>query len=150
MKTLSNTRSLALIASLAWQMSAAANTTTFDAALNTHLAAIEKRDWAAYESTLTESDTLTFILPNGRISKSSAEFKKSTQAWLADRDWSWSYRILSKTSNASTGVAVLEVKYADKNEAGVEYSLHYLLSLVFSKEHGGWKLIHDQNTLVPN
>jgi ketosteroid isomerase-like protein len=150
MKTSSNIHSLALIASLAWQMPAAANTATFDTALNTHLVAIEKRDWAAFESTLTESDTLTFILPNGRFSKSSTDFKKSTQAWLADRDWSWSYQILSKTSNGSTGVAVLDVKYADKDEAGVEYKIHYLLSLVFNKERGGWRLIHDQNTLVSN
>jgi ketosteroid isomerase-like protein len=144
----SNIRRLALLAALAWQVPAAADTTSFDAALGTHLLAIEQRDWAAFESTLTETEALTFILPNGRFSKSSTEFKKSTQAWLADRDWSWSYQILSKTANASVGVAVLDVKYVDKDAAGVEYQLHYLLSLVFNKEHGGWRLIHDQNTRV--
>ncbi|MCX7218758.1 MAG: nuclear transport factor 2 family protein [Burkholderiales bacterium] len=148
MKTSSSIRRLALILPLLWQVPAVANTSSFDAALRTHLAAIENRDWVAFESTLTEADTLTFILPNGRLSKSSAEFKKSTQAWLADRDWSWSYQILSTTSNASAGVAVLDVKYADLDEAGVEYKMHYLLSLVFNKERGGWRLMHDQNKLL--
>ncbi len=134
---------------LAWQALAVANTTSFEAALATHLGAIQKRDWAAFESTLTAQGTLTFVLPNGRFTKTSSDFKKASQAWLADPDWSWSYQLLSASSNAHTGVAVLKVKYVDKNEAGVEYRLHYLLSLVFSQEQGGWKLIHDQNTLLP-
>jgi len=139
---------LASVAALAWQMPAMADTSTFDAALETHLLAIEKRDWAGFDSTLTESDTLTFVLANGKFSKTKADFKKATQAWLADPDWSWNYQVLSTNSDTNTGVAVLNVQYTDKNEAGIEYKLHYLLSLVFSKERGGWRLVHDQNTLV--
>lgn len=148
MKIKARTLGLACVAALAWQMPAMADTSTFDAALTTHLRAIEKRDWAGFDSTLTESDTLTFVLANGKFSKTRADFKKATKNWLADSDWSWSYQVLSASSNASTGVAVLDVHYTDKNEAGIEYKLHYLLSLVFSKERGGWRLVHDQNTLV--
>ncbi|MCV2350542.1 YybH family protein [Paucibacter sp. Y2R2-4] len=139
---------LAWVAAVAWQMPAVADTSTFDLALKTHLLAIEKRDWAGFDATLTDSDTLSFVLASGKFSKTKADFRKATQAWLTDPDWSWSYQVLSKSSNANTGVAVLDVQYSDKNAAGLEYRLHYLLSLVFSKEQGGWRLVHDQNTLV--
>ncbi len=131
---------------LAAQVPAWADTSSFDAALNTHLQAIQTRDWPRFASTLTASDTLTLVLPHGRFSKTQADFRKSTQAWLADPDWSWSYQVLSAHSHAHTGVAVLDVHYTDKDAAGVEYKLHYLLSLVFSQEAGGWRLVHDQNT----
>ncbi|MEJ6004722.1 nuclear transport factor 2 family protein [Paucibacter sp. AS339] len=148
MKIQVRTLALAWGSALAWQMPALADTSTFDAALKTHLQAIEKRDWTGFESTLTESDTLTFVLANGKLFKTRPDFKKATQDWLADSDWSWSYQVVSASSNANTGVAVLDVQYTDKNAAGIEYKLHYLLSLVFSKERGGWRLVHDQNTLV--
>lgn len=86
--------------------------------------------------------------PNGRLTVSTADFKKALQGWLADGDWHWSYRIVSSSSNAHTGVAVLEVGYRDKDEQGTDYRLRYLMSLVFSKEAGCWKLVHDQNTLI--
>lgn len=148
MKIQVRTLGLAWVVALALQMPAMADTSSFDAALQSHLLAIEKRDWAGFESTLTESDTLTFVLANGKFSKTRADFKKATQSWLADSDWSWTYQVVSANSNTHTGVAVLDVQYTDKNAAGIEYKMHYLLSLVFCKERGGWRLVHDQNTLV--
>ncbi|MCU7374093.1 nuclear transport factor 2 family protein [Paucibacter sp. O1-1] len=127
---------------------APAGPATFEAALSEHLSAIDRRDWAAFEATLTTAPTLSFVRPNGRLTVSSADFRKALRAWLADGDWHWSYRIVSSSANAHTGVAVLEVDYRDKDARGAEYRLRYLLSLVFSKEADGWKLVHDQNTLI--
>ncbi len=109
---------------------------------------MDRRDWAAFESTLTTAPTLSFVRPNGRFTGSTTDFREALQGWLADGDWHWSLRIVGSSTNAHTGVAVPEVDYRDKDEQGAEYRPHYLLGLVFSKEAGGWKLVHDQNTLL--
>lgn len=143
---------LALMLSLLMLLPLAARSSEpdFEAALAAHLAAIERRDWPAFEATLTRADTLTLVLPNGRHSSSRAAFAKAMQAWLADPDWRWQLRRLSSQANAHTGVALFEVNYSDLNAQGERYALRYLLGLVFSKEEGGgWRLVHDQNTPLP-
>jgi len=122
----------------------------FDAALAAHLAAIERRDWPAFEATLTRADSLTLVLPNGRLSQRRADFAKAMQAWLADPDWRWQLRPVSRHASAHTGVAMFEVDYSDVDAKGERYALRYLLGLVFSREADGqWRLVHDQNTPLP-
>jgi ketosteroid isomerase-like protein len=123
--------------------------TTFEQALATHLAAIDAKDWPGFEKTLTSGDTLTFVAPNGKSSHKTADFKAAMRAWLADADWSWQRRVVSVSATAGTGVAVFHVDYADKDATGKPYSMRYVLSLVFALEASGWKLVHDQNTLLP-
>jgi ketosteroid isomerase-like protein len=127
---------------------AMAATTTFESALKTHLTAIEKRDWLAFEATLTNSKTLTFIAPSGKLSTATADFKRQMQAWFADKDWSWQLTLMSQESSQNMGTAIYRVIYNDLDQQGKPIVLQYLLTLVFAKEATGWKLVHDQNTLV--
>lgn len=125
-----------------------ANTPSFDESLAAHLSAIAKRDSAAFESTLTTGTTLTFIAPNGTVTLTTAQFKAVMRDWFSDKDWSWELTPISRNASEHTGVAVFSVAYADKDASGKPYSLRYVLTLVFAKEAAGWKLVHDQNTLI--
>jgi SnoaL-like domain len=122
----------------------------FETALNAHLKAIDTRDWDAFERTLTKADRLTLITPNGRYSDDTQTFKRQMKAWLADKDWNWRYEILGTSCIAETGIAVLRVGYDDLDEQGKNYNLNYLLSLTFVREQNEWRLVHDQNTMIPN
>ncbi|WP_269532164.1 nuclear transport factor 2 family protein [Chitinimonas sp. BJYL2] len=121
---------------------------TFPEALQEHLLAIKTRDWAAFEKTLTSGEQLTFVAPNGKTSTTTQAFKSAMKSWLADTDWSWQLEQIGLTSTANTGIAVYSVRYSDKDQHGKPYEMKYVLSLVFALEAEGWKLVHDQNTLL--
>jgi hypothetical protein len=121
---------------------------TFPQALQTHLQAIETRNWVEFERTLTTGKTLTFVAPNGKTSTSTEAFKSAMKGWLSDKDWSWQIEQIGLSAGAGTGVAVFSVKYSDKDQHGKPYEMKYVLSLVFALEGTQWKLVHDQNTLV--
>ncbi|MCX2860501.1 hypothetical protein OOZ63_01435 [Paucibacter sp. PLA-PC-4] len=48
---------------------------------------MDRRDGAAFESTLPTAPTLSFVRPNGRFTGSTADFREALQGWLADGDW---------------------------------------------------------------
>ena len=70
------------------------------------------------------------------------------QTWFADKDWSWNLEPLSKEIITNTGIAIFRVTYNDVDQLGKPVVLKYLLTLVFVKEASGWKLMHDQNTML--
>jgi ketosteroid isomerase-like protein len=123
-----------------------ADLSTFNAALATHLKAIEQRNSAAFESTLTSGKTLTFVSLGGKVTRSTEEFKAQMRQWFSDPDWSWQLEELASSVAGQTGVAVYRVRYKDKDPTGKAYELSYVLSLVFAKEGEQWRLVHDQNT----
>lgn len=125
-----------------------ADLSTFRSALSTHLAAIEARDTAAFEATLTVEPNLTFVALTGATSTSKESFVKAMRAWLADADWSWKLEEVSLHADASVGVAVYRVNYRDLDPQGKPYTLNYVLSLVFARQGAQWRLVHDQNTRV--
>jgi ketosteroid isomerase-like protein len=127
---------------------AMADLSTFSSAIATHMSSIERRDSAAFESTLTTGPTLTFVSLGGKVTRTTDEFKRQMRAWFLDTDWSWRVAEVSTAVVEQTGVAVFKVHYTDKDSAGKPYELNYILSLVFVKEGSHWRLVHDQNTRV--
>lgn len=121
----------------------------FDCAVKVHLAAIDARDWPAYEATLTRDHTLSLVLPNGRFSSEGTTFRKQMQAWLADPDWRWQHTQVHRQQGKDWGMVLVKVGYEDKDEQGKPYRLDYLLQLLFARQADGWKLVHDQNTMLP-
>jgi ketosteroid isomerase-like protein len=138
---------LAIVAASAAQ----AKDSSFRDAVNSHLTAIDTRNTAAFEATLTAGPVLSFVPLNGRVTRNKHDFKAQMRGWFKDQDWSWSRRELSVSTTGQTGVAVFHIDYSDKDPSGKPYQLSYVLSLVFAKEGGKWRLVHDQNTRVaPN
>ena len=126
------------------------NPKEFDFSLAKHLQAIDTRDWKAFESTLTTNSQLVLITPNGNLTTSTSSFKEQMRAWFSDPDWTWTHELVNKHNDDHVGIAVIRVKYQDIDSSGHPISLNYLLTLVFKNEKQGWRLVHDQNTLLKN
>lgn len=115
--------------------------------LNQHLDAIQSRNLALYEKTIAHSPDLMLILPNGKQIKGFDKILDFHKEWLNDQDWKMEYAIINHYNSHQIGYALLEITYYDLDENGNSYTMKYLLSLIFEKMEGQWKLIYDQNTM---
>lgn len=118
----------------------------FDCTLQKHIDAIQSRDFQRFETTITQGDELTFILPNGKLFRSTQEYKALLKEWFAQEGWTFSPEIVSQVEGLDMASALLLVDYREKDRNGKPYQLKHYLSLVFKKEGKSWRLIHDQNT----
>lgn len=147
-----NTRSAALwlgIVSLVCSAAAgaqAADNCAFDCTLKRHLDAIQARDFDAFESTLTRSPRLSFILPNGKYFEDAGAYREMLKAWFDEAGWTFNYRTVAIEQTADMGHALLLVSYDEADRDGKPYHADHYLSLLFKREGDGWFLIHDQNT----
>ncbi len=120
----------------------------FDCTLQRHLDAIQAKDFEKFESTLTQGDRLTFILPDGRYFEDAKQYRDILKAWLADPNWTFEYKIMAVEKTDQMGSALLLIDYNEKERDGKPYHLDHYLSLIFKKEGNGWYLVHDQNTIT--
>lgn len=119
----------------------------FQETLQTHLTAIQNRDWSTFAQTVTQAATFSCILLNGKQIDNAREFLAFTQDWFADPDWQIGFTQLKTIETAHMSIAVLAVHYTDKDPTGAPYQLDYYLSLGFVYEDDAWRLVFDQNTL---
>jgi len=115
-----------------------------DDAAAAHLAAVRGRDLTAYLDTV--HDDVTVVLPNGRLLRGKDDVGAFHRDWFADPDWRMETEVVSTAEAGDTGAVVLRVDYHDVDGSGTPYSKAYLLSLVFARTGGRWRLLHDQNT----
>ncbi|WP_281559300.1 nuclear transport factor 2 family protein [Thalassomonas sp. RHCl1] len=113
-----------------------------------HISAIEKKDLASFESTITPGDKLTFILPDGTFFEDSASYRKLLKGWFAEGGWSFTPEVLQVEETSEMGTVLLKVLYHEDDRNGKPYDLEHYLYLVFKKQGDSWFLIHDQNTKV--
>lgn len=123
---------------------------TFTATLQTHLQAIQERDLNTFLATLTTDDSISVILPNGTLIETRSAFVDFTRHWFADPDWRMTAELIHTVETSAMGIALLSVIYDDLDQHGQPYQLRYYLSLAFAQQQGQWRLVHDQNTLLPN
>ncbi|WP_149194320.1 YybH family protein [Luteimonas suaedae] len=118
--------------------------------LDRHLQAIQARDLEALMATVTDGEALTLILPNGKVLTTREEFRQLHVDWFAEDDWRMRFQVRQVRAFGDTGIALVHYlsqqrqhdgSYATRREA--------LLSLVFAREQGEWRLVYDQNTVVP-
>lgn len=120
----------------------------FDCTLERHLNAITSRDFEQFESTLTSRPRLNLILPDGRFTHDSTQYRDMLKGWFETPGWTMTYEVVSKDQTDTMGHALLLVAYDEADRNGSPYHIDHYLSLLFEKEPSGWKLIHDQNTLI--
>ncbi|WP_444997417.1 YybH family protein [Aliikangiella sp. IMCC44359] len=118
----------------------------FKCTLDKHLDAIQKRDFKTFESTLTEGDRLTFILPDGKYSEDTLSYKAMLKEWFATDGWTFSPKVIAIEETEKMASALLLISYDEAERNGKPYHLDHYLSLIFKKEKGRWGLVHDQNT----
>lgn len=117
----------------------------FDCALQTHLKAIQEKDWESFEQTLTRS-SLPFILPNGVMMTDAQQYRDALQPWFEAGGWQFSAKEIHRNVTAEMGVVLLDVDYDEADRDGKPYHLDHYLTLIFKKEKEAWRLVFDQNT----
>ena len=129
---------------------AAAAPPTLRETLDRHLAAINARDLGALLDTVTRKPALTTILPNGKVLETREQYRSLHVEWFAERDWRMVFDVQDVREFGEIGIARVKYDSQTRNAAGGYDSKRVaLLSLVFAREDGAWRLVYDQNTVVP-
>jgi uncharacterized protein (TIGR02246 family) len=127
-----------------------AETSSLRSTLDAHLAAINARDLDALLATVTRGEQLTLVLPNGTLLTTREAFRQLHVDWFADRGWRMQFEVESVRAFGDVGIALVRYRsqakqadgsYATKREAW--------LNLTFAREDGDWRLVFDQNTVIP-
>jgi ketosteroid isomerase-like protein len=119
----------------------------FREALDAHFQAVVARDIDKLEPTLTRSDELTLILPNGKRTTTKAAFLEFHRTWFAETGWTMRFDIHTIVENGTTAIATVQTRYDEPNATKPYWSESWL-TLTFRKERGEWRLFHDQNTRI--
>ena len=115
-----------------------------------HLDAINARDLDALLATVTKHPIMTTILPDGRVLETREEYRKLHVAWFAERDWRMDFKVQDIMQYGDVGIARVRYDSQVRNKAGRYVSKRVaLLSLMFRREDGAWRLVYDQNTVIP-
>ncbi len=93
---------------------------------------------------------MTTILPDGRVLETREEYRKLHAAWFAERDWRMRFQVQDVMQYGDVGIARVKYDSQVRDKAGRYRSKRVaLLSLTFRREDGAWRLVYDQNTVVP-
>jgi ketosteroid isomerase-like protein len=118
-------------------------TSSFRAALDEHLSALQARDVGRFAATL--GDGVVVVDGAGTITRGTAEVLRSHAEWFAMPDpWTFDYDVVLTRETASAGFALIDVTYRHTAQAE---PARFLLSLVFERDaEGAFKFVYDQNT----
>jgi len=129
---------------------AAAAPPTLRETLDRHLAAINARDLDALLDTVTRKPALTTILPDGRVLETRDQYRSLHVEWFAERDWRMVFDVQDVREFGQIGIARVKYDSQARNAGGgYDSKRSALLSLVFAREDGAWRLVYDQNTVIP-
>jgi ketosteroid isomerase-like protein len=115
----------------------------FQQTLTAHVEAIRKRDLDGLLDTVTATDRLTLIFPNGTLSDTRQAYVDFHRKWFAEQGWTMKMEPVSLLVRSELGIALMRTTYTD--EAG---SRQGFLTLTFAREQGRWRLVFDQNTRI--
>lgn len=121
---------------------------SLDETFAVHVAAVQARDMAGLERTITGGEALTLILPNGTRTDTRAAFLAFHREFFASPTWSIRFQVLSKVEGPDYGVITTRSFYSDTDN-GQPVNTSSWVTFTFRRENGEWRLIHDQNTRVP-
>jgi hypothetical protein len=121
----------------------------FGEVLAIHLKAIKNADLSSFEPTV--SDSLIHISPMGEMNRSKAKFIKLHEDWFKRKNWEWEGKVLAKHNDNSLGYALIDYSYIEKDADGnITFKIRCYLTLIFRNSYHGWRLVYDQNTIIPN
>ena len=101
-------------------------------------------------ATVTVHPELTTILPNGAVLETREQYRQLHVEWFAGTDWRMVFEVQDVADFGDMGIARVRYDSQKKDAAGDYHSNRIaLLTLVFAKEDSRWRLVYDQNTVVP-
>ena len=117
---------------------------SFREALNGHLAAIVARDIERFAATISRGADARVIGPDGSALLGYDAIVAAHRGWFGSESaWTFAPRVVLERASESLGFALLEVAYRESDA-----ERRFLLSVVFVREEGAWKLLYDQNTTL--
>ena len=121
----------------------AASATSFRAALDEHLGALQARDVERFGATL--GDDVVVVDGAGTLTRGAGAVLRSHAEWFGSPDlWTFEYETVFARETASSGLALIVVTYRHTPAAE---PARFLLSLVFERgADGSFKFVYDQNT----
>lgn len=126
----------------------AAAQSSLDETFAVHVAAVQARDMAGLERTITSGEALTLILPNGTRTDTREAYLAFHREFFTSSTWSIRFQVLSKVEGPDYGVITTRSFYSDTDN-GQPINTSSWVTFTFRRENGEWRLIHDQNTRVP-
>lgn len=115
----------------------------FDATVATYLRTTDQRDARGFNA-LLHRDVIG-VLPGGAVFDGRAEFASFIDTFFAREDWTQTFELKHRKADCSTGYALFDSVYA---EPAAGYAQKLVIGLTFTREHGRWQLLADQNTEV--
>jgi ketosteroid isomerase-like protein len=117
------------------------------AVLDAHVKAVQARDLAALEKTITTGETLDLILPNGHRTTTRAQYVDMHREWFKETNWTWSLANVAVAEAKDMAVVTARTRYEER-DGDKSVVAEGWLSLTFRREAAGWRLVHDQNTPI--
>ncbi len=119
---------------------------SFESVLEQHLNAIQNRDLKSYMDTISMVDGMLMVLPDGSMWTSRTAIEAGHREWFADDTWKFNTQLMRKDVTDGYGLAVYQVTVDRPEKSGKPF----LLAMLFAPDgQGCWRLVHDQNTLLP-
>jgi uncharacterized protein (TIGR02246 family) len=141
-------RIAAFVSLLCWPLAGVAADSGIDAAFAEHVKAVQSRDLAALERTITSGEQLTLILPNGLQTATRQAYVDFHKQFFAEKTWTIQFEPVSRAVGPDFVVLTTKSLYQDVVD-GKPYRSRSWVTFTFRKESGQWRLIHDQNTRLP-
>lgn len=119
-----------------------------DDAFRDHVRALQTRDLAALERTITRDERLEMIFPDGRRSSTRAEYLAFHREWFARPDWTITFRPVGRVERADLALITARVRYEERTGRRLTGWSDDWVTLTFARERDGWRLAQEQNTRI--
>ena len=139
---------LSLLAASAAAQTGPTDRLSLDEVLRNHVRAVQGRDLAALERTVTAGEQLDVIFPDGRRSTTRAEYLAFHREWFAERNWRITIRPVGRVERDDLALVTARTRYEEREGRRVTGWSENWLTLTFAREAAGWRLVHDQNTRI--
>lgn len=127
--------------------SANARDYSLESVISTHLEAVSAKDLKTLRSTLTSGEILPVYFPNGRLTRTKAEYIAFHDAWFKEAGWTMTFSKPETIVTRDLALATVATRYDDIIDGKAYWSENWL-TLAFRREQGEWRLVHDQNTRI--
>jgi uncharacterized protein (TIGR02246 family) len=116
----------------------------FDAAVDSYLRTTAARDASGFTALLHRD--VVGVLPGGTVFDGKKAMAGFITSFFARTDWTQTFDLTRKVvSNCETGYVLFDSVYAEPADG---YSQKLAIGLTWTREHGRWLVLADQNTEV--
>lgn len=114
---------------------------TLDNLIKRHVAGIQNRDLAAYESTLTTAETLYLVMSDGTVYDTRDAAIEFLRKWFADTNCNWEDKMVSVSMGSEQATVLMQFQYHDSVNTVLR---KHWMTFIFRLESDEGCLVQDQ------